>query len=131
MLLNRNPNSNPNPDPNLDPNPNPNPNPNSNPNPAQDNMLLCGAERDIFAHIDFGYIAGARPWFDANLMPVPERLKNCCTRGCNPMSQRLQLYVPEAATPCARGCNPMSQRLQPYASGARALQELLHRRAVG
>jgi hypothetical protein len=42
-------------------------------------MLLCGAERDIFAHIDFGYIAGARPWFDANLMPVPERFKNCCT----------------------------------------------------
>ena len=113
--------SNPNPDPN--PNPNPNPSPSPSPAHHQDNMLLCGAERDIFAHIDFGYIAGARPWFDANLMPVPERVKNCCTRGCNPMKQKLP--------PCARGCNPMCQRLQPYASGARALQELLHRRAVG
>ena len=54
-------------------------------------MLLCGAERDIFAHIDFGYIAGARPWFDANLMPVPERLKKCCT-------PKAASHVPEAAT---------------------------------
>ena len=45
----------------------------------QDNMLLCGARREVFAHIDFGYVAGARPWFDANLLPVPERFKNCCT----------------------------------------------------
>eukprot|EP00966_Prymnesium_polylepis_P062472 1449537-Prymnesium_polylepis.1 len=41
-------------------------------------MLLCGATRDVFAHIDFGYVAGSRPWFDANLLPIPERFKNCC-----------------------------------------------------
>ena len=71
----------------------------------QDNMLLCGARRDLFAHIDFGYVAGARPWFaalrrtpsfsyvwlltdsahtasrfDANLLPVPERFMRCCIR---------------------------------------------------
>ena len=46
-------------------------------------MLLCGADRDVFAHIDFGYVAGQRPWFDANLLPIPERFKNCCTAaGC-------------------------------------------------
>ena len=41
-------------------------------------MLLCGADRNVFAHIDFGYVAGSRPWFDANLLPIPERFKNCC-----------------------------------------------------
>ena len=44
----------------------------------QDNMLLCGPDRDVFAHIDFGYVAGSRPWFDANLLPIPERFMNCC-----------------------------------------------------
>ena len=41
-------------------------------------MLLCGEASDVFAHIDFGYVAGSRPWFDANLLPIPERFKNCC-----------------------------------------------------
>jgi hypothetical protein len=45
----------------------------------QDNMLLCGPNRELFAHIDFGYVAGMRPWFDANLLPIPERFKNCLT----------------------------------------------------
>ena len=27
-------------------------------------MLLVGAEQDMLAHIDFGYVAGARLWFD-------------------------------------------------------------------
>jgi len=46
----------------------------------QDNMLLCGPDRQLFAHIDFGYVAGARPWFDANLLPIPERFKVCCEK---------------------------------------------------
>ena len=29
---------------------------------------------------------------------------------CNPMCERLPLYVSEAATLCARGCNPMYPR---------------------
>jgi hypothetical protein len=45
----------------------------------QDNMLLCGPQRSLIAHIDFGYVAGARTWFDANLLPIPERFKNCLT----------------------------------------------------
>ena len=45
----------------------------------QDNMLLCGPQRDCFAHIDFGYVAGQRPWFDANLLPVPERWHRACS----------------------------------------------------
>ena len=45
----------------------------------QDNMLLVGPRRDIFVHIDFGYVAGARPWFDANLLPIPERFYRCLT----------------------------------------------------
>ena len=32
----------------------------------------------------------------------------------NPLCQRLQPLVPEAASPCARGCIPMCQRLQPH-----------------
>ena len=43
----------------------------------QDNMLVCGPGRELLAHIDFGYVAGKRPWFDANLLPIPERFKNC------------------------------------------------------
>ena len=43
----------------------------------QDNMLLVGPDQDLFAHIDFGYVAGARPWFDANLLPIPERFYRC------------------------------------------------------
>lgn len=44
----------------------------------QDNMLLVGPPHaQVFAHIDFGYVAGARPWFDANLLPVPERFMRC------------------------------------------------------
>ncbi|KAL1521910.1 hypothetical protein AB1Y20_021560 [Prymnesium parvum] len=43
----------------------------------QENMLLCGSEHDVLAHIDFGYVAGRRPWFDANLLPIPERFKTC------------------------------------------------------
>jgi hypothetical protein len=46
-------------------------------------MLLVvrddGVQRhELFAHIDFGFVAGARPWFDANLLPVPERFMRCC-----------------------------------------------------
>ena len=44
----------------------------------QDNMLLVGPPHaQVFGHIDFGYVAGARPWFDANLLPVPERFMRC------------------------------------------------------
>ena len=42
-------------------------------------MLLVGPAQDLFAHIDFGYVAGARPWFDANLLPIPERFYRCLT----------------------------------------------------
>jgi len=34
-------------------------------------------------------------------------------QACNPMWQRLQPYVAEAATPSGGGCNPMWQSLQP------------------
>ena len=30
-------------------------------------------------NIDFGYVAGQRPWFDANLLPVPERWHRACS----------------------------------------------------
>mmetsp|Transcript_72760 Transcript_72760/g.144572 ORF Transcript_72760/g.144572 Transcript_72760/m.144572 type:complete len:128 (-) Transcript_72760:345-728(-) len=41
-------------------------------------MLLVGPNQDQIAHIDFGYVVGARTWFDANLMPIPERFMKCC-----------------------------------------------------
>ena len=44
----------------------------------QDNMLLVGPRQDTFAHVDFGYVAGQRTWFDANTLPVPERFMRCC-----------------------------------------------------
>lgn len=44
----------------------------------QDNMLLVGPAQDTLAHIDFGYVAGAVPWFDANLLPIPQRFMRCC-----------------------------------------------------
>ena len=37
----------------------------------------------------------------------PARRRDGC---CNPMCERLPLYVSEAATLCARGCNPMYPR---------------------
>lgn len=41
-------------------------------------MLLLAPHQEHFAHIDFGYVAGSRPWFDANLLPIPERFMRCC-----------------------------------------------------
>ena len=43
----------------------------------QDNMLLVGEQ--VFAHIDFGYVAGSRPWpFDTGPFPIPQRFRDAC-----------------------------------------------------
>jgi len=43
----------------------------------QDNMLLLGGK--VFAHIDFGFVAGARPWpFDTGPFPIPMSFKRAC-----------------------------------------------------
>ena len=42
-----------------------------------DNMLLLRGR--VFAHIDFGYVAGHRPWpFDTGPFPIPMRFKEAC-----------------------------------------------------
>jgi hypothetical protein len=43
----------------------------------QDNMLLLG--HAVFAHIDFGYVAGSRPWpFDTGPFPIPAAFRDAC-----------------------------------------------------
>ena len=46
----------------------------------------------------------------------------CHHGGCNLMCQRLQPYVPDAATLCARGCNPVCSSLQPCVPKAAILR---------
>ena len=43
----------------------------------KDNMLLLHGR--VFAHIDFGFVAGARPWpFDTGPFPIPQMFKDAC-----------------------------------------------------
>ena len=67
----------------------------------QDNMLLCGPQRDCFAHIDFGYVAGQRPWFDANPLPVLER----CTARLGGAAGRVRRRVRPRVRRCRRAAS--------------------------
>lgn len=43
----------------------------------KDNMLLLGGQ--VFAHIDFGFVAGDRPWpFDTGPFPIPQLFLQAC-----------------------------------------------------
>ena len=43
----------------------------------QDNMLLLDGQ--VFAHIDFGFVAGSRPWpFDTGPFPIPQAFEEAC-----------------------------------------------------
>ena len=45
----------------------------------KDNMLLLRGS--VFAHIDFGFVAGERPWpFDTGPFPIPALFRRACGR---------------------------------------------------